>query len=98
MKKLLTILLLIPSLSWGEYLECKKIDYEYREKEGSTDGKLFAYKTYDEDASEYLYIYDGRIKTAIATPYEMESEEIQKFYSDNSIKSVILLKINILMT
>ena len=25
MKTLLAILLLIPSLSWGEYLECKKI-------------------------------------------------------------------------
>jgi hypothetical protein len=92
MKILLTLLLLIPSLSWGKYLECKKIDYEYREKEGSTDGKLFAYKTYDEDASEYLYIYDGRIKTAIATPDKMESEEIQKFYNDNSIKNVILFE------
>ena len=92
MKILFTLLLLIPSLSWGEYLECKKIDYEYREKEGSTDGKLFAYKTYDEDASEYLYIYDGRIKTAIATPDKMESEEMQEFYNSNSIKNVILFE------
>ena len=65
MKLIIALLLLIPNLSWGEYLKCKGVKKE-------------EYK--------YLYLYDGRIKTAITTPDKMDDKEIQDFYNNNTIK------------
>ena len=86
MKTLLALLLLIPSLSWGEYLECKEILWEYNEKSER-------FKTYrEEEFNKYIYIYDGTIGIAIASPEKMKEKEIQDFYKENTIKYAILFE------
>ena len=90
MRILIVTLLLIPSLSWGEYLACKKYSWKYEKKSDGTLGDR--YKEYEEEKTKYLYLYEGRIKTAITTPDKMDDEDIQEFYEKNKVKYAIIFE------